>query len=261
MFLKSDLIKQIKGMGIAPTDTVLIHTSLRAVGEVENGADGVIDAFKACLIDGLFLVPTHTWGTVTRKHPVYDARTEAPCIGTLPRIAAFRPDGVRSLHPTHSIWATGRGAQDFIAGEENAATPAPPGFAWDRLADVHAKILLIGVGHERNTFIHAVDEHADVPDRLADDSFDVTIINQQGQACTHPFRCHYCSFCPGVSARFPVYENAFIQTGIQTMGQLGNAQVRVVDAAGCRDLLLRIFSRAAVDPCRAYEEPSPQLYL
>ncbi len=28
------------------------------------------------------------------------------------------------------------------------------------------KILLLGVGHERNTFIHCVEEHLDVPDRL-----------------------------------------------------------------------------------------------
>ena len=39
MFQKADLIKQIKAMGILPTDTVLIHTSMRAIGEVEGGAD------------------------------------------------------------------------------------------------------------------------------------------------------------------------------------------------------------------------------
>jgi aminoglycoside 3-N-acetyltransferase len=160
MFTKTDLIEQIKAMGILPTDTVLIHTSLRAIGEVENGADGIIDAFRDYLTDGLFIVPTHTWDTVGPHQPIYDVKTAVPCIGTLPRIAAFRADGIRSLHPTHSLWATGKGAADFVAGEEKATTPGTPGFAWDRLGHVGAKILLIGVGNNKNTFIHSVEVNA-----------------------------------------------------------------------------------------------------
>ena len=57
MFHKEDLIRDIRAMGIAPTDTVLIHTSLRAIGKVEGGADAVIDAFKECLTEGLLLIP------------------------------------------------------------------------------------------------------------------------------------------------------------------------------------------------------------
>ena len=43
-------------MGIQPNDTVLIHISLKSVGEVADGADGLIDAFCEYLTDGLFLV-------------------------------------------------------------------------------------------------------------------------------------------------------------------------------------------------------------
>ena len=110
IYSKEMLKEQIKAMGILPSDTVLIHTSMRAVGEVEGGADGLIDAFQDYLQDGLFLVPTHTWANVNRDNPQYDVRSAVPCIGTLPRVAAFRPDGIRSLHPTHSIWATGKNA-------------------------------------------------------------------------------------------------------------------------------------------------------
>ena len=88
MFTKEDLTAQIRQMGILPTDTVLIHTSMRAVGQVENGAHGVIDAFRDYLTEGLFLVPTHTWANVTRENPVYDVRSTVPCIGALPTAAA-----------------------------------------------------------------------------------------------------------------------------------------------------------------------------
>ena len=45
MFTKEQLKEQIRQMGIQPNDTVLIHTSMKAIGEVEGGADTVIDAF------------------------------------------------------------------------------------------------------------------------------------------------------------------------------------------------------------------------
>ena len=172
MYTKEELKRQMAEMGLKSTDTVLIHISLKAVGETENGADGIIDAFCEYLSDGLFLVPTHTWDNVNAKNPVYDVRTAVPCIGTLPKIAAKRPDGVRSLHPTHSIWACGKGAAEYVKCEACAPTPATPGGAWHRLAEVGAKILLIGVGNEKNTFIHSIEEEFGITfDNVRADTF------------------------------------------------------------------------------------------
>ena len=260
MYTKEELKRQMAEMGLKSTDTVLIHISLKAVGATEGGADGLIDAFCEYLSDGLFLVPTHTWATVNAKNPVFDVRTADPCIGTLPRIAAFRKDGVRSLHPTHSIWAHGKGAQEFIAGEENASSPAPVGFAWDRLADVGAKILLIGVTHNRNTFIHSVDERAALPDRIGVQPFDVTIINSEGVASVHPRRPHSCSKTNDVSQFYVNFEQPLIELGAQTTGRLGSADVRVVDAMRCREIVSRIYARAEEDIFCEYRELPQELY-
>lgn len=249
MFSREDLKTQIRAMGIEPSDTVLIHTSLRSVGAVDGGADTVIDAFLECLEEGLFLVPTHTWADVTPDNPFYDAASTLPCIGALPRTAAFRSDGIRSLHPTHSIWGSGRDAESFLRGEENAPTPGTPGFAWDRLAERNAKILLIGVGHDKNTFIHAVEEVADIPDRLMPTPFDVTIRDREGREYRHSFAGHYCSRSNDVSRQFGNFEPALIRLGAQKTGRLGNAPVKIVDARMCRDILLTIFSRSDRDLC------------
>ena len=249
MFTKQELQRQIREMGIQPTDTVLIHTSMRAIGEVEDGADGVIDAFCEVLSDGLFLVPTHTWGSVTRENPVYDVRTEKPCIGALPSVAAFRKDGIRSLHPTHSMWAHGKNAAEYVRGEENAHSPGPDGFTWDKLAKVGAKILLIGVGNNRNTFIHAIDEMAGLPDRLDPEPFEITICDQDGNTHKNLYYRHFCSRCVDVSQHFVNFEKPLVELGAQTFGKLGNAEVRIVDAAMCRDIILKIYSRADRDLC------------
>ena len=260
MYTQQQLQQELRQMGILPTDTVLVHTSLRAIGPVEGGADGLIDAFCGYLTEGLFLVPTHTWDNVNRENPVYDVRSAVPCIGTLPRVAALRQDGVRSLHPTHSIWGWGREAEAFLAGEENACSPSPAGFAWARLADRNAKILLIGVGNNRNTFIHAVDEIADIPDRLDPNPFDVTIIDKDGKRYVHPFRGHFCTKSYDVSAQFVNFDRAFTELGVWKEGRLGDAAVKIVDSVKCRDAVLRMYSRVKEDPCVRIMDLDPELW-
>ena len=148
---QTDIRNLLHKAGVRPDGTVLLHTSMRALGPVEGGCDGLLDGFGAYLSEGLLLIPTHTWDNVTAEQPVYDVRTTPPCIGALPNVAAFRPDGVRSLHPTQSLAGFGARAAAYLAGEEKATSPCPPGGAWARLYDEDATILLLGVGLNRNT--------------------------------------------------------------------------------------------------------------
>ena len=260
MFTKAQLQNQLREMGIKPDDTVLIHTSLRAVGPVENGADGLIDAFCEYLTEGLFLVPTHTWAEVRRQNPVYNVRTSVPCIGTLPKVAAFRQDGFRSLHPTHSIWGHGKDAEAFLKGEELAQSPSPVGFAWSRLPERNTKILLIGVGNNRNTFIHAVDELAGLPNRLDPNPHTITIMDREGNAHVHPFHRHYCTETHDVSLQFVNFDRAFTEMEVWKDGRLGNAVVKVVDSVKCRDTVMKIFSRITEDPCVRIMDLDPELW-
>lgn len=254
MYTKEQLMEQIRAMGIQKNDTVLIHTSMKAIGAVENGPDGVIDAFCEYLNDGLFIVPTHTWAVVGKTQPVYDVNKTVPNIGLIPRTAAFRKDGIRSLHPTHSVWAHGAGAEEYVKGEERITSPGAVGGAWERLAQVGAKILLIGVGNNRNTFIHAVDEWADIPDRLSKEPYDVTIIDYEGKEITRPCIGHSCSRSSDVSRQFVNFEKAFVELGAETFGKLGHAEVRIIDAVKCRDIVAKIYANSDRDSCIRYME-------
>lgn len=260
MYTKNDLKKQLKAMGILPTDTVVIHTSMKAIGAVEGGPDGFLDAFCEYLSEGLFLVPTHTWLVVTAEDPYFDVRSTVPNIGLIPRTAAFRPDGIRSLHPTHSLWAHGKRAKEFIAGEENACSPAAPGGCWDRMADWNTKILLIGVDNTKNTFIHSTDERAALADRISQDTFEVHVTDWEGNTFHHPMRIHQCSRTEDISLFYGNFEKPMVELGIQTFGRLGDAQVRIVDAKACRELILKIYSRATEDIFPQHIELPKELY-
>lgn len=261
MITKNELIADIEKMGIKKNDTVIIHTSFKKIGNVSGGPNGLIDAFSEYLSEGLFIVPTHTWSNVNRNSPVYDVRSTVPCIGAVPCAAAFRGDGYRSLHPTHSVWAKGKNAEEFIKGEETAETPTPVGGVWSRLAEVGAKILLIGVGNDKNTFIHSIDEAVDTPDRLQDTPWQVSITDHNGNTVSHPMRGHFTSHTNDVSQYFPNFEKALIHFGAQRSGKLGLAEVKIVDAKKCEETIKNILLKAKCDLCSSHSPVPEELYL
>ena len=256
---KQDILDFLKDAGIRPWDKVTIHCSLRAIGKIEDGADGLIDAFCEYLKDGLFIVPTHTWDKVWRESPYYDVRSTVPDIGTLAEVAAFRKDGVRSLHPTHSVTAFGRDAAQYVQGEEKCASPAPPGSCLSRLCEENGKVLLIGVGHERNTYLHSVDERLGIPDRLNPNPFEITIVSYDGTILkSPPFHSHFTAASDRcVSEYYPNYKAAFEHTGAVTYSRLGNALTYICDCRKMTDTCRRIWERADRDVCIS-AEPIPR---
>lgn len=127
MFTKEQLKEQIAALGIQPTDTLLIHSSMKAIGEVEGGAHTVLDAFSEYLNEGLLILPTHTWWQINSEYNVFDVVNEPSCVGILTELFRKRPGVVRSWHPTHSVAALGKDAEDYVRGEEQFDTPCPTG--------------------------------------------------------------------------------------------------------------------------------------
>lgn len=255
MVTKQDICELLKTFGIKNTDTVLVHSSMRSTGGVEGGCDAVIDAFTEYLSEGLFLVPSHTWDRVGKDKP-FDVRNTMPCTGTLCTVAVNRPDGIRSLHPTHSVVAFGKRAAEFTSGELNATSPGFIGGCWNRLYEENAKILLLGVTHNRNTYIHAVDEMMDLPDRLAD-PISLTVIDGEGNEHILPeYRRHKASR----HEYFVNYKKPLEELGAVTYGQLGDALVYCCDARLCADIIMYIWKKTDHDLNTEFEEIPEEYY-
>ena len=261
MVTKQDIFAFLNSAGIRHDDKVTIHCSLRSIGRIENGADGLIDAFSEYLSDGLFIVPTHTWDKVWRNSPFYDVRSTVPDIGTLAEVAAFRKDGIRSLHPTHSLAVFGKGREEFVKGEEKCASPSPVGSCISRLYEENGKVLLVGVGHDKNTYLHSVDERLGIPDRLNPDTFEITITDHNGNVLkSPPFHSHFTAASDRcVSEYYPNYKKAFEHTGAVTYSRLGNALVYVCNCRKMTDTLSRIWARTDHDLC-IKKETIPEEY-
>ena len=216
-YTKADLKHDLAAMGLTGNETILIHSSMKSIGTVEGGADTVLDALMEFFAEGLLLLPTHTWRFINEENRMFDVRRSPCCVGILPELFRQRPGVVRSLHPTHSMAAYGKDAAAYIEGELDANTPCTPGGCYDRLRAAHGKVLLLGVTHARNTFIHSVEEVLNVPNRLTDKPLQLTVADEAG---------------PHISEDFVKLEQAYLDCGAARNTKFGDAACILCDAEG-----------------------------
>ena len=67
MFTKNDLLQQLRQMPIDEKGTIIVHSSMKSMGEVEGGASTVLDTFIEFMEEGLLVFPTHTWATMNEE--------------------------------------------------------------------------------------------------------------------------------------------------------------------------------------------------
>jgi aminoglycoside 3-N-acetyltransferase len=224
----ADSLKQdLSRMKISPENILLIHISYKAIGEVDGRADAVLDALSGYMHNGLLLLPAHTWANIKQdENPVMDVRSTPVCVGALPELFRNRPNVCRSLHPTHSLCGLGQAARQFLYGDHLAQTPCGQKTAYRRLYEHNAQILLVGVGFNRNTFIHCVEEMYSVPGRLSEEQHKLWVIDYDG---TKYFTPQYRHCYPELSALFS-WENEMVSAGAVTRERFGDADCFLCDA-------------------------------
>lgn len=272
---KQQLKDQLESMGLKGDETILIHSSMKSIGEVDGGADSVLDAWMEYFKDGLLLLPTHTWKTVNADNPVYNPQTTPSCVGLLTNMFMKRDGVIRSLHPTHSMAGYGKSAAEYLAGEEYNNTPCTPGGCYDRLKDAGGKVLLVGVGHERNTYIHSVEEVLNVPNRLSNMPMELVIellkedednknkklphynradgwkkcIDSNGgydnnnKLCRKVYvRKHYNAQQPHISEDFVKLNQIFLDSGVVKKVKFGDADSLLCDAKGMFNVVRQVIA-------------------
>lgn len=234
MHTLESLKKDIRRIGIGPQDKLLIHSSMKAVGEVAGGAATVIRAFQQSLDDGLLIFPTHTWESWNNADGLFDPRTEPSCVGILAEVFRKMPNVVRSLHPTHSVAAWGVGASEFVQGEEFVDTPCPREGVWGRLYDIEARILFLGASLKKNTFLHSVEEWHDIPDRIAATPTRYQIRADDGIMVERGFYHHFSKY-GDPSQHFDKIEKLAVDRKIVRRGTIGSALSLICDSVKLAD--------------------------
>lgn len=227
MYTEESILNQLKQMNINSKGTIIVHSSMKSIGNVEGGADAVLDTFITYMKEGLLVFPTHTWRDVNKDQPIFDVENTPSHVGILTEKFRTRPGVVRSLHPTHSVAALGKNADRFVEENEKYDTPCARGSSWGKLLDFEAKIILIGVDLKRNTFIHGIEEWMDIPGRVSASHEPLQTVLKDGTKIDVPQRRH-CGL--SWSHHYWKVETLLAEKGAIQYAELGDANVLVCDA-------------------------------
>ena len=179
---KETIVKELTSIGLEKDDVVMVHTSLKSMGYVCGGAQTVIEALIEVVGEnGTIMMPTQSWKNLDpeegvhwdadesdwqliRDHwPAYDKRiTPTNTMGAVAEMFRTWPGSIRSDHPARSVCAWGKYAA-YLTEHHDLSNIFGEGSPIEKMYELKGKVLLLGVGYDKNTSIHLADVRASYP--------------------------------------------------------------------------------------------------
>lgn len=233
---KSDIINGLRQIGLKSGDTVLVHGSLKSIGQVQGGADAVIDALLEMLgTVGTLLMPSFQSGSefyLVDQGCRFDIRNTPSGCGIITETFRKRPGVLRSLSPTHCTAACGPMAEKILEGHERCKLSTGFGSPYHRLVEMNGKILLLGVTHGSNTTLHFVENTNGAPSICRKEYLPV-VVDKNGTEITVPTFPHM----PGLPRNYLKVEPLLMEAGAQVNAKIGMADSKLIQAGTMASLI------------------------
>lgn len=170
---RTTLVRELQELGLEPGMTVIVHSSMRALGWICGGPVTVIQALQDVLTpEGTLIMPAHTanvsdpkewgdppipegwWETVREEMPPFDPFvTPTYFMGAIAETFRTMPGVYRSNHPRYSFAAWGKHRDQVISYHSldyGMGEQSPLG----EIYQLNGHVLLLGVGYDSNTSMH-----------------------------------------------------------------------------------------------------------
>ncbi len=235
MVTRGEIRDGTRALGIAEGDTVFVHSSLKSFGPVEGGAPTVVSALLDAVgpSRGTLVAPIFRAFFTEGPQQSWDRDSSPSLMGIISETVRTWPGAQRSAHAIHPIAAVGRLAKE-LAGmlhETDFDFDSP----WQRLIELNAWILLLGVTWNSATMVHVIEERFEVPYRKW--VVRSGTVSEGRAVARKDYR--FLERYPGVENDFTKLGERLAARGMERVVKIGEATVRGVHA---RDLF---------DECRA----------
>lgn len=182
MFSREQLADGFRALGVSPGDTVMLHASVRAVGDLAEGPDQIHLALKDALTpDGTLIMyagcpryydevgrgnlTIEEEREVLDKLPPFDPETarSARDHGVLVEFLRTFPGSRVNRHVTRFVvWGA---RAEYLISQQPWDYALGRGSALDRFVEVDGRILMLGADHDTVTFLHFAEHIVDIPDK------------------------------------------------------------------------------------------------
>jgi aminoglycoside 3-N-acetyltransferase len=267
MHSRQQLAADLCSLGLGPGDVVMVHASVRAVGEVAGGPDEIHLALKDALTGEGTLVmyagcPRYV-DEIGRGN--LSPWEEAEIFEKLP---PFDPDTARSARDhgilveflrTYAGSRVNRHVARFVAWGRQAGylfSSQPWDYAFghdsalDRFAALDGKILLLGCDHDTVTFLHYVEHVAEIPEKRVA-RFKVPIV-ENGERTWRAME-EFDTSGAGVHVNWPArffarLVDGFLSASGNQGGRVGDAWCHLLPARDLLRFARPLMERVAADP-------------
>lgn len=229
----SEVVDQLRALGVEQDGVLLVHTSFRAIRPIEGGPRGLIEALRSAVgRNGTLVMPS--WSGDDDEP--FDPRTTraAPDLGVVADTFWRLPGVVRSNHSQAFAAAGPKAAR--ITSDPLPLPPAIPESPVGRVHDLDGQVLLLGVGHDADTTLHLAEILGGAPYRVARHC----AVLQSGRLVRIDYgeNDHCCQ-------RFALADEWLRAQGLQLEGKVGGAHARL---ARSRDIVRVALEHLARDP-------------
>jgi len=265
MLRRQDIASDLSSLGLAAGDVVMVHASLRAIGEVAGGPDQVHLAIKDVITEHgtMFMYascPDYV-DEVGRGNLTPDQEAEV-----LEKLPAFDPHTARSsrdngalveLFRTYPGSRVNEHVARFVVWGRHAEPllrPQPWDFAFghgsllERFVELDGRILLLGSDHDNVTFLHYAEHIADIPDRRIA-RFKVPVLDHGVRVWRE--MAEYDTSSQGVHASWPdrffsILVDGYLAKTNNRGGRVGGAESYLFSARGLLEHALPEMAAVAV---------------
>jgi len=267
MYSRKELADDFRRLGVAPGDAVMLHASVRSVGEIAGGPDEIHLALKEALTANGTLIMYASCpryydevgrGNLTeeqereilQKLPPFDPLTarSARDNGILVEFLRTYPDSRVNPHVARFVvW--GKRAEYLISSQPwdyalGADSPL------ERFLIGDGKIVLLGSDHDAVTFLHYVEHVADIPGKRVV-RHQVPIV-EDGRQVWREMK-EFDTSGDGVHANWPDrffarIVDSYLRRDGNEGGRVGDATTYLLEASGLYDFALPIMEAVARDP-------------
>jgi aminoglycoside 3-N-acetyltransferase len=164
---RASMANTFRAVGLEPGAVVCVHSALSRLGYVRGGEEAVIDAVLDVIgPSGCLLMPGFSTGgfmaDYIRSNAVFEVNRTPSLGGAVTEAFRRRPDVQRSAHPTNSVLACGRGAEEILKDHQHSLTPYGFKTPYGRLVERDDTFILMLETHVQS-LLHHIQERVDFP--------------------------------------------------------------------------------------------------
>ena len=166
---ETELAEGLRHLGLQKGDTVLVHSSLFALGLLEGfkpaeQAEAYLNVLRNSIgDDGTLIAPAFNFDFCKGK-TFHRQNTPSSGMGVLSEAIRTAKDAERSKHPMQSISVLGRHSR-WITEPDTESSFSPEG-PFHRFIELNGKLLFLGSTIQAAALIHWVEERLSVPYRF-----------------------------------------------------------------------------------------------